>query len=52
MWNAEEGIYLNKIWTNNTWSPIDPVSHAFVVAPPNLYPMLAGAPSDAQAEQN
>ena len=48
LWNEAESTYLNRLWTNGTWSPVDPETHVFVVAPTTFYPMLAGAPSDAQ----
>ena len=47
-WNEDAGIYVNKLWTTNSWHPRDHVTNALVVGPTNLYPMLAGAPADAQ----
>ena len=51
VWNEEAGIYVNKLWRTNAWYPVDKTTKAYVVGPPNLYPMLAGAPSDAQVNR-
>jgi hypothetical protein len=48
-WNNEASIYGNKLWATNTWFPVE--KGELVVGPPNLYPMLARAPTDAQAER-
>ena len=48
-WNEEYGIYINKRWKAPTnWFPIDQKTKVLVVGPPNLYPMLARAPTSAQ----
>ena len=49
LWNEDSGIYVNKDWQKNTWYKND--NGSAVLAPTNFYPMLAGAPSDAQVEK-
>eukprot|EP01050_Picozoa_sp_SAG11_P022451 SAG11_NODE_4252_length_1985_cov_1.644751_3_plen_157_part_00 len=44
-------IYINKQWKTDSWFPTDPNTDVFIVGPPNFYPMLARAPSDAQVVQ-
>jgi hypothetical protein len=51
MWHEELGSYVNKVWGNNTWTPLDPKTGVLVLAPTTFYPMLSRAPSDAQVER-
>eukprot|EP01043_Picozoa_sp_COSAG02_P036053 COSAG02_NODE_2619_length_8403_cov_6.457250_3_plen_87_part_00 len=46
MWHKGIGAYVNKLWTNSTWSPIDPGTGVLVLAPTTFYPMLSRAPTD------
>ena len=48
-WNEEAEIYGNKLWTSNAWFPMS--GSTLVVGPPNLYPLLVGAPTDRQVER-
>lgn len=48
LWNDEIGTYVNKLWTNGTWSPVDPHTGVLVLAPTTFYPLLARSPTDAQ----
>lgn len=50
-WNESEGIYLNRMWQTGEWSPRDGKTGAAVIGPPNLYPLLARAPSDSQVSR-
>ena len=51
MWHNELGAYVNKLWTNGTWSPIDPHTGVYVLAPTTFYPLLARGPTDAQVQR-
>ena len=44
------GIYVNKDWQHNSWILNDKNNSAPTIAPTNFYPMIAGAPTDAQVE--
>ena len=48
-WNDNAGVYGNKLWGSGAWYPL--VRGTLVIGPPNLYPMLAGAPTDEQVER-
>ena len=50
-WHDGYGIYVNKQWKTNQWYPTDPKTGVLVVGPPNFYPMLASAPSEAQVQR-
>eukprot|EP00036_Acanthoecidae_sp_10tr_P017251 CAMPEP_0206301406 /NCGR_PEP_ID=MMETSP0106_2-20121207/8194_1 /ASSEMBLY_ACC=CAM_ASM_000206 /TAXON_ID=81532 /ORGANISM="Acanthoeca-like sp., Strain 10tr" /LENGTH=185 /DNA_ID=CAMNT_0053732147 /DNA_START=125 /DNA_END=679 /DNA_ORIENTATION=+ len=48
-WNGDYGIYVNRRWHgSDAWFPTDSVTGVLVVGPPNLYPLLAKAPSNEQ----
>ena len=51
LWHEELGAYANRLWTNGSWSPIDPHTGVLVLAPTTFYPLLARAPSDAKVER-
>ena len=51
LWHDGIGAYVNRLWTNGSWSPIDPQTGVYVLAPTTFYPMLARAPTDAQVER-
>jgi putative isomerase len=51
LWNDDAGVYVNKNWQTNSWVKNSQHSNGLTIAPTNLYPMLAGAPTDRQVER-
>ena len=44
LWHEGVGAYVNKLWTNGTWAPRDPITGVLVLAPTSFYP---GRPAEA-----
>ena len=51
LWHEEAGIYVNKNWQTNSWVENSQKGDGLTIAPTNFYPMIAGAPTDAQVER-
>ena len=51
LWHEEAGIYVNKNWQTNSWVENSQKGNGLTIAPTNFYPMIAGAPTDAQVER-
>ena len=42
---------MNKNWQTNSWVENSQKGDGLTIAPTNFYPMIAGAPTDAQVER-